>query len=354
MTSSTYLNPPQHAPLNPNSDPPQYRLCVETPAVFPGPVLAVRWPEFPEFDLRPGSGVGSAYEMGIRGRASLLTMTSQRGGGREERQQILTVQQMSDRDIDTESEGTSADDGKRKRVTGLDASAFKRSKKTRRSPTKEGTSEMDEIKEFMKTIMHEVREIRKENQEFKDELRALKQENMELKKEVVDLKKRITQLELIEEKIEQEDRSKRRNNLVISGLKIEHQENETASRSIENLLEQHVRVKTKVNKVTKINNDLYIAEIDNFDHKLQILKAKGKTDFLKHNKIFINSDLTRKERSIQKSLREHAAVEKREGKSVKVGYQYLIINGKKHSWNKKENKLEEIGHSIQSRMQSKN
>nr|CAH7721284.1 unnamed protein product [Callosobruchus chinensis] len=261
---------------------------------------------------------------------------------------------MSDRDIDSESEGTSADDGKRKRVTGLDASAFKRSKKTRRSPTKEGTSGMDEIKEFMKTIMHEVREIRKENQEFKDELRALKQENMELKKEVVDLKKRITQLELIEEKIEQEDRSKRRNNLVISGLKIEHQENETASRSIENLLEQHVRVKTKVNKVTKINNDLYIAEIDNFDHKLQILKAKGKTDFLKHNKIFINSDLTRKERSIQKSLREHAAVEKREGKSVKVGYQYLIINGKKHSWNKKENKLEEIGHSIQSRMQSKN
>nr|CAI5838628.1 unnamed protein product [Callosobruchus analis] len=107
---------------------------------------------------------------------------------------------------------------------------------------------MEEIKEFMKTIMYDIKEIRKENQEFKNEIRALKQENSELKNEMAELKKRITQLESIEEKMEQEDRMKRKNNLVISGLKSEHTGKEITCNTIEDLLEQHVRVKAKSRK----------------------------------------------------------------------------------------------------------
>ncbi|CAH1977573.1 unnamed protein product [Acanthoscelides obtectus] len=76
------------------------------------------------------------------------------------------------------------------------------------------------------------------------------------------------------------------------------------------------------------------------------MKAKGKSNYLKQNKVFINSDLTKKERGIQKTLRDRAAIETAKGNAARVGYQYIIINGIKHSWNKKENKIEEIENPI--------
>jgi polysaccharide deacetylase 2 family uncharacterized protein YibQ len=60
----------------------------------------------------------------------------------------------------------------------------------------------------------------------------------------------------------------------------------------------------------------------------KVIKQKGK---LKGNrateKIFIDNDLTKKEREILKKIRAIAREEKREGKDVKVGYMKITIEG---------------------------
>ncbi|CAH1976404.1 unnamed protein product [Acanthoscelides obtectus] len=68
------------------------------------------------------------------------------------------------------------------------------------------------------------------------------------------------------------------------------------------------------------------------------MKAKEKSDYLKQNKVFINSDLTKKERVIRKTIRDLAAIEKAKGNAARVVYQYIIINGIKLRGTKKKTK----------------
>nr|CAI5838482.1 unnamed protein product [Callosobruchus analis] len=242
-----------------------------------------------------------------------------------------------------DSGDSSTDDSKRKRQIGTETSPFSRSKKTKRTPIKQSanTKEMEEIREFMKNINENLKEIRKENQDFKDELIALRQENALLKEEISKLQSRVSQLETIEEKLEQEDRMKRKNNVIISGLRIESSQNEVMSEIVKRFFEEQVKVKVNVPKVIKVNNQMHVAEIESFDKKLEIMRIKGKIDTLKQNKIYISSDLTKKERAIQKTIRDRATQERSNGNTVKVGFQFMILNGKKYSWNRKNSTLEE-------------
>jgi hypothetical protein len=68
------------------------------------------------------------------------------------------------------------------------------------------------------------------------------------------------------------------------------------------------------------------------------VKQKGK---LRGNrateKIFIDNDLTKQEREIQKKLRATAREEKRKGKDAKVGYMKITIEKKVDGQKKREN-----------------
>nr|CAH7721994.1 unnamed protein product [Callosobruchus chinensis] len=214
-----------------------------------------------------------------------------------------------------DSEDSSTDDSKRKRQDCTETPLFSRSKKTKRTPVKQSanTKEMEEIREFMKNINENLKEIRKENQDFKDELIALRQENSVLKEEISKLQSRVSQLETIEERLEQEDRMKRKNNVIINGLKIESSQNETMREVVKRFIEEQVKVKVNITKVIKVNNQMHVAEIESFDKKLEIMRLKGKIDTLKQNKIYISSDLTKKERAIQKTIRDRATQERSNG-----------------------------------------
>nr|CAH7756611.1 unnamed protein product [Callosobruchus chinensis] len=126
----------------------------------------------------------------------------------------LVNELMSDRRV-WDPGDSSTDESKRKRQDYTETSPFSKSKKTRRTPVKQSTEsgEMEEIREFMKTINENLKEIRKENQEFKEELITLRQESNLLKDEVSKLRSRVEQLEFTEEKFEHEDRMKRKNNV---------------------------------------------------------------------------------------------------------------------------------------------
>ncbi|KAI4465408.1 atp synthase mitochondrial f1 complex assembly factor 2/atp12 protein mitochondrial precursor [Holotrichia oblita] len=60
---------------------------------------------------------------------------------------------------------------------------------------------------------------------------------------------------------------------------------------------------------------------------MEVMKNKSKLRNKLDNKVFINDDLTREERDIQRIIRQKAKEEKSKGKQVKIGYAKLVIEG---------------------------
>lgn len=202
------------------------------------------------------------------------------------------------------TDGYSTDENKRKRQD-EEESPFKKSKKTSRTPTKATRlKEMEELKEIMSQVMNEIKEMRKENSEYKKELKMLRQENEEMKTEIRLIKERIKGLEMAEWRLEKEERKGRKNNIVISGLRLKNIEDNLLKTSIVEFLKLHLNLQPKILFAKKINEKLCMATIETFDQKMQIMKNKHRLDKLKDRKVFISDDLTYKEREIQRKIRE--------------------------------------------------
>jgi len=56
-------------------------------------------------------------------------------------------------------------------------------------------------------------------------------------------------------------------------------------------------------------------------------------------KIYIDNDLTQKEREVQRKLREIARDERADGRRARVGYRRIEIEGQMYIWNKEENRI---------------
>lgn len=63
------------------------------------------------------------------------------------------------------------------------------------------------------------------------------------------------------------------------------------------------------------------------------MKTKNKLSKLQNLKVFINEDMSKEERVIQGKIRKKAKEENASGKNVKLGFQKLIINNEKWTWN---------------------
>ena len=61
---------------------------------------------------------------------------------------------------------------------------------------------------------------------------------------------------------------------------------------------------------------------------------------LKGSRVYVDDDLTRKERAIHREIWEHAEEHIEKGCRVKRGYMKLIIHGKCWRWNEWRSKLE--------------
>lgn len=86
----------------------------------------------------------------------------------------------------------------------------------------------------------------------------------------------------------------------------------------------------------KINNKNYRIEIDNYEEKI-----KRRKDKLRMPQIYIDNDLTNKEREIQRIVIDKAKDARNTGKSAKVRYKKLTIEGMLWTWNNKKDILEE-------------
>lgn len=109
---------------------------------------------------------------------------------------------------------------------------------------------------------------------------------------------------------------------------------------MEEFIKEKLKVEIKVKKTSAIklrgDKTIVAAEIESWEQKRDIMKNKKVLE----RGLFIEDDLTRREREIQQKLREIARGERENG-NVKVGYKKITIGEKVMTWNEKEGKLME-------------
>lgn len=88
-----------------------------------------------------------------------------------------------------------------------------------------------------------------------------------------------------------------------------------------------------INNVRKLGEKRCLIELKNEQDKKKLMQAKSKLKNLKGETIYINDDLTNREREMQKIIRQMAKKERENGKTVKIGYRKLIVNGTEWRWN---------------------
>ncbi|KAK9752404.1 hypothetical protein QE152_g4251 [Popillia japonica] len=178
---------------------------------------------------------------------------------------------------------------------------------------RENSESMEELKELMKQI---IRDMAQNTSDLKEEIREIKQE-MKNKEERWELEKHqlMERVEILENKLEIGEKLKRKNNIVLKGVRI----TEGAERQeVENFLATKLQIPTRIEKARVLNNDkrfpIVVAEVGTYDEKQKIMRGKNK---LKGTTIYIDNDLTREESSHWEQRKQEIAV--KAPKMMKIG-----------------------------------
>lgn len=237
--------------------------------------------------------------------------------------------------MESEEDYTSEDSrNKRRRETEDQETLFKKSKKMNRSPQKEIAAE-GKLIDMMKELMKDVKEIKHNQESYQMELGKLKKDNEILKKEKEEIKRK---MKLMESRMNTMEKRNTRKNIVISGLRMTSEGGADLRMGMESFIKNKLDVDVIIREAEKIGETVYKIELNNTEEKDNVMQTKHKLRQLK-DKIYINNEMTQMEREIQKKLKQIAENERREGKTVKMRHQKIIIQGKEYGWDREEEKL---------------
>lgn len=133
-------------------------------------------------------------------------------------------------------------------------------------------------------------------------------------------------------------KKERKNNIVIKGLDTGKG---SVTETVQQFLEETIKTQATVKEAYELGkgtNKIIITKLETWEMKKQILEKKG---ILRRTKIYIDDDLTRYEREVQRKIREEAKELKERGMQVKIGYRKLKVGDKWLQWNDKEERLQE-------------
>lgn len=137
--------------------------------------------------------------------------------------------------------------------------------------------------------------------------------------------------------IEDKEKKERKNNIVIRGLR--KGKEDVKEVGTEFLEEFGAGSKIKYIKMEgKEGKEVAIVGTEDWQAKEKIMKEKSK---LRGRNIFIDHDMTKEEREVQRKMRERARRKREEGKKVKIGYRKITVKEKVYIWNKEEEELRE-------------
>lgn len=123
--------------------------------------------------------------------------------------------------------------------------------------------------------------------------------------------------------MEERERNLRKNNIVIKGIEAKKL-GQIDYKWVEKFIERIMDVTIKVTRY-RVSGNVIVATIENGKEKDKIMRRKGR---LGEKKIFIENDLTWEERKIREKIWEWVKVERKKGRSVKIGYASVKIEGR--------------------------
>lgn len=254
--------------------------------------------------------------------------------------------------MDSDEDNTSSDSRKRGRVEEK-GKIFDRSRKLTRTPIKQNdeckidqllimlqnlTTQTKELTTEVKDIKNEQREYRKELMELRKEMNEIKQNNLQLKTQNECMKREI---KLTKEKVEQLEKEKKANNVIMQGLPIQTTDSKQLKEDMIAFMREELGIEAKIEEVYKLGYKTCLIKMENSKEKDKIMENKNKLKTRKRE-IYINNDMTKEERKIQQEIRKIAKIEKSKGKTVRVGYQKVTMDGVVWKWNKEKEILEEV------------
>ncbi|KAK1137397.1 hypothetical protein K0M31_001908 [Melipona bicolor] len=125
----------------------------------------------------------------------------------------------------------------------------------------------------------------------------------------------------------EEQEKERKNKIVIRGLKVRNSE---TKRKVEEEFEIKGEVCTVETRGRKEVSNQTIVEMKDWETKQTVMQKKKK---LGGKSIYLDQDLTEKERRVQRELGERAKEERAQGKEAKVRYRRIYIQGRCYVWN---------------------
>lgn len=134
----------------------------------------------------------------------------------------------------------------------------------------------------------------------------------------------------IEQEAEAKEKAIRRNNVIVKGKEIDEAQNkiELAIEALKTAAGREVG--TEDVRVIQVRNGFQVQiKIRTWEEKKEVMAGKKK---LGSRKIFIEHDLTRKEREIQRKILDKVWSLKRLGYDAKPSYQKMWVGGRRHDW----------------------
>lgn len=206
----------------------------------------------------------------------------------------------------------------------------------------------DEMLQMMKVLTEEIKLIRLGQKEYMKEIIELKKENKDLREKLLELENKITKMEKTteescfkaQEKLQQQKRALRKNNIIIKGLEINEQTVVKEAETLIGNLQDNIKIK-EIGLINKQKN-IVLVKLSTWEDKKKIMTNKNKLSKSGVKNVYIEDDMTKEERSIQYELRKVAKEMKSKKKIVKMGYQKIFINGEKYEWDTTKNELKKV------------
>nr|XP_033200685.1 LOW QUALITY PROTEIN: stress response protein NST1-like [Bombus vancouverensis nearcticus] len=135
------------------------------------------------------------------------------------------------------------------------------------------------------------------------------------------------------------ERERRRRNIVIKGVDWNEGSNEE---TVKEFINEKMRIGAEVEKAHMIKvgggkNTIIVATMKSMEEKIRIMKEKSKWE----KGVYMDDDLTKKERDGKQHIRRVARERMEQGEYVRTGYKKLTIENKRYRWNENGERLEE-------------
>lgn len=217
---------------------------------------------------------------------------------------------------------------------------------TENTPAEKEKMDFQKLEEMMKKIVETakketIKKIEEGQLEIKKELEKYKAEaekrDEERKKEINELRREITEMKRREE--ERERREKKRNIVIWGTQGKEGEAKQIAVDVFKKIDIEYGEVGIREARfIGKRENRGLVVEIEKFEDKKKIMVGKNK---LRGSTFFLDDDMTKTEREMQKKIRDWAKVLRERGKRVNVGYGKGYVNGIEFRWNTERGRMEE-------------